>query len=58
MLKLFITIGIWSEESMSNAYEEYMKQVTQPMRDELTQAGFTELTTPASMVISSFSMIL
>lgn len=45
MLKLFITIGIWSEESMSNAYEEYMKQVTQPMRDELTQAGFTELTT-------------
>ena len=30
---------------MLNAYEEYMKQVTQPMRDELVQAGFTELTT-------------
>lgn len=29
-----------------NAYEEYMKQVAQPMRDELTGAGFTELTTP------------
>ena len=29
-----------------NAYEEYMKQITQPMRDELTTAGFTELTTP------------
>ncbi|QHE50640.1 BrxA/BrxB family bacilliredoxin [Pontibacillus sp. HMF3514] len=29
-----------------NAYEEYMKQVTQPMRDELTNAGFKELTTP------------
>ena len=30
---------------MSNAYEEYMRQVAQPMRDELLQAGFTELTT-------------
>ena len=30
---------------MSNAYEEYMRQVTQPMRRELTEAGFTELTT-------------
>ncbi|GGD21823.1 BrxA/BrxB family bacilliredoxin [Pontibacillus salipaludis] len=29
-----------------NPYEEYMKQVAQPMRDELTGAGFTELTTP------------
>ena len=29
-----------------NAYEEYMKQITQPMRDELTTAGFIELTTP------------
>lgn len=28
-----------------NAYEEYMKQVTQPMRDELTEAGFVELRT-------------
>ncbi|WP_019241887.1 MULTISPECIES: BrxA/BrxB family bacilliredoxin [Bacillus] len=30
---------------MSNAYEEYMKQVAQPMRDELLHAGFSELTT-------------
>lgn len=30
---------------MSNAYEEYMKQVTEPMRRELRDAGFTELTT-------------
>ncbi|WP_407636392.1 MULTISPECIES: BrxA/BrxB family bacilliredoxin [Fictibacillus] len=28
-----------------NAYEEYMKQITQPMRDELTNAGFKQLTT-------------
>ncbi|MCM3766652.1 BrxA/BrxB family bacilliredoxin [Neobacillus niacini] len=30
---------------MSNAYEEYMKQIIQPMRAELTRAGFAELTT-------------
>lgn len=30
---------------MSNAYEEYMKQIVQPMRDELTRSGFEELTT-------------
>lgn len=30
---------------MSMAYEEYMKQVVKPMRDELTNAGFQELTT-------------
>ncbi|WP_042346622.1 BrxA/BrxB family bacilliredoxin [Bacillus massiliigorillae] len=30
---------------MSNAYEQYMKQVSQPMRDELLNAGFNELTT-------------
>ena len=30
---------------MTNAYEEYMKQVAQPMRQELTGAGFKELTT-------------
>ncbi|WP_163536529.1 BrxA/BrxB family bacilliredoxin [Gracilibacillus sp. YIM 98692] len=29
-----------------NAYEEYMKEIAQPMRDELTNAGFEELTTP------------
>lgn len=29
---------------MSNAYEEYMKQIIQPMRAELTRAGFEELT--------------
>ncbi len=30
---------------MSNAYEEYMKQIVLPMRQELTTAGFEELTT-------------
>jgi putative YphP/YqiW family bacilliredoxin len=30
---------------MSNAYEEYMKQIVLPMRQELTNAGFKELTT-------------
>lgn len=34
---------------MSNAYDEYMRQVTQPMRTELTGAGFTELTTADSV---------
>ena len=28
-----------------NAYDEYMRQVTMPMRTELTDAGFTELKT-------------
>ena len=28
-----------------NAYDEYMKQVVRPMRAELAEAGFTELTT-------------
>ncbi|MBX0359724.1 BrxA/BrxB family bacilliredoxin [Halobacillus sp. Nhm2S1] len=31
---------------MMNPYEAYMKEISQPMRDELTNAGFTELTTP------------
>ncbi len=30
---------------MSMAYEEYMKQMVLPMREELTRAGFDELTT-------------
>jgi putative YphP/YqiW family bacilliredoxin len=30
---------------MSNAYEEYMRQMIKPMRDELTKAGFQELIT-------------
>jgi len=30
---------------MSNAYEEYMKQMVLPMREELTRSGFVELTT-------------
>ncbi|MDQ0272024.1 BrxA/BrxB family bacilliredoxin [Cytobacillus purgationiresistens] len=30
---------------MSMAYEEYMKQVVKPMRAELVQSGFQELTT-------------
>lgn len=29
-----------------NAYEEYMREITQTMRDELTNAGFQELLTP------------
>jgi putative YphP/YqiW family bacilliredoxin len=31
---------------MSMAYEEYMRQMVLPMRQELTTAGFEELTTP------------
>lgn len=31
---------------MSMAYEEYMRQLVQPMRAELTNAGFKELLTP------------
>jgi putative YphP/YqiW family bacilliredoxin len=34
---------------MSNAYEEYMKQMVLPMREELTRAGFAELTTPEAV---------
>jgi putative YphP/YqiW family bacilliredoxin len=30
---------------MSMAYEEYMRQMIKPMREELTKAGFQELTT-------------
>jgi putative YphP/YqiW family bacilliredoxin len=30
---------------MSMAYEEYMRQLVQPMRDELVRAGFKELRT-------------
>ncbi|MEL3960936.1 BrxA/BrxB family bacilliredoxin [Lysinibacillus endophyticus] len=29
-----------------NAYDEYMRGIVQPMRQELVDAGFTELTTP------------
>ncbi len=31
---------------MSMAYDEYMKQMVKPMRAELTEAGFKELTSP------------
>ena len=31
--------------TMSNPFLEYMREVAQPMRDELTNANFTELTT-------------
>lgn len=31
---------------MSMAYEEYMRQMLKPMREELVQAGFQELLTP------------
>lgn len=34
---------------MSMAYEEYMRQVVLPMRQELTDAGFNELTTAESV---------
>lgn len=30
---------------MSMAYEEYMRQLVKPMREELTRAGYKELTT-------------
>lgn len=30
---------------MSMAYEDYMRQLVQPMRDELVRAGFRELRT-------------
>lgn len=33
------------EGKSMNAYDEYMKQVVKPMREELVEAGFTELTT-------------
>ena len=31
---------------MSMAYDEYMKQMVKPMRAELTESGFKELTSP------------
>lgn len=34
---------------MSMAYEEYMRQMVLPMRQELTTAGFEELTTPEAV---------
>ncbi|MBU8907313.1 BrxA/BrxB family bacilliredoxin [Desertibacillus haloalkaliphilus] len=34
---------------MSMHYEDYMKQIVQPMREELTQAGVKELTTEADV---------
>jgi len=34
---------------MSSAYDEYMKEVVKPMRAELTNAGFLELTTPEAV---------
>jgi putative YphP/YqiW family bacilliredoxin len=35
---------------MSMAYEEYMRQLVKPMRQELTQAGYEELTTEEAVV--------
>ncbi|MBE3570860.1 MAG: BrxA/BrxB family bacilliredoxin [Bacillales bacterium] len=35
---------------MTNAYEEYMKQLVKPMRQELVDAGFKELLTPEEVV--------
>lgn len=34
---------------MSMAYEEYMRQMVKPMREELTRVGFDELTTAESV---------
>ncbi len=34
---------------MFMSYEEYMKQVVQPMREELTREGIQELTTPSEV---------
>lgn len=34
---------------MSMAYEEYMKQIVKPMREELTNADFRELITPEAV---------
>ncbi|MCP8615430.1 BrxA/BrxB family bacilliredoxin [Salirhabdus salicampi] len=31
---------------MMNPYEQYMREISQPMRDELTSVGFEELVTP------------
>jgi putative YphP/YqiW family bacilliredoxin len=36
---------VWRDWVMSMAYEEYMRQLVQPMRDELVNAGFRELRT-------------
>lgn len=36
-------------DMMSMAYDEYMKQIVKPMRQELVVAGFEELTTPESV---------
>lgn len=38
---------------MSMSFEQYMKDMVQPMRDELTRLGITELRTPED-VVSSF----
>lgn len=35
---------------MSNAYEEYMRSVIAPMRADLEQAGFEQLTTPDAVI--------
>jgi len=43
MLTLQLKIGVMN---MSMAYEEYMRQIVKPMREELVQAGFKELLTP------------
>jgi putative YphP/YqiW family bacilliredoxin len=44
MYDLYKRIG--GDIKMSMAYEEYMKQMVKPMREELTQNSFQELTTP------------
>jgi len=42
---LIVEINLGGMFIMSMAYEEYMKQMVRPMREELVQAGFQELLT-------------
>lgn len=46
---MLCTTSMNGGEIMSMAYEEYMRQMVLPMREELTRAGFTELLTPESV---------
>lgn len=42
---MLIQIMVFRGDNMSMAYEEYMKQIIGPMRAELVNSGFEELTT-------------
>jgi putative YphP/YqiW family bacilliredoxin len=45
-VKLQKDVSLMGGINMSMAYEEYMRQMVKPMREELVQAGFKELLTP------------